>query len=182
MECIAHGFAIDEDIERDLFDGLTDRIRDGNDESPAVDAGDGVALLADHESAAVVLFLEAVTVVAQQHGNVGQIDGVEELAANAAVGSFFARLLVGLGIACAGRAVLIAFGELRGNELLVGLGGIGKGHWVVGLGAGGQRVATSAVGEGDEVTFAAWFDGSVIDFVGIALAILERGGLDGGYG
>ena len=182
MEGIAHGFAINEDIERDLLEGFTDRIRDGNDESPAVDAGNGVALLADHESAAVVFFLKAVTVVAQQQGNVGQIDGVEELAANAAVGSFFASLLVGLGIACAGSTVLIALGELRGNELLVGLGGIGKGHRVVGLGAGGQRVATSAISEGNKVTFAAWFNGGVIDFVGIALAIMQRGGLDGGYG
>jgi hypothetical protein len=68
---------------------------------------------------------------------------------------------------------LIALGELGGDELLVGLGGIAEGYRVVGFGAGGQRVATSPISEGDEVTFAAWFNGSVIDFVGVALAILE---------
>lgn len=40
VDHIAHGLAADEDIERDLLDGFTDGIRNSDDESPAVDAGD----------------------------------------------------------------------------------------------------------------------------------------------
>jgi hypothetical protein len=51
----------------------------------AVDAGDFVIPFADHEPAAVVFFLEAVAVVGEQAGYVGLLDGVEELATDAAV-------------------------------------------------------------------------------------------------
>ena len=35
MQRVANGLAIDEDIERDVFDGLADRIRNGDGQSPA---------------------------------------------------------------------------------------------------------------------------------------------------
>ena len=48
------------------------------------------------------------------------------------------------------------------------------------LDAGGQRVATAAVGEGDDVAVALGFDCGLIDLVGVAPAEMEGGGLDGG--
>ena len=71
MERVAHGLAVDEDIEGDVFDRFTDGIRNGDDESPAVDAGDFIALLADHEAAAVVFFLEAVGSAGEQARDFG---------------------------------------------------------------------------------------------------------------
>ena len=47
VEGVAYGFAVDEDIAEVVGDGFTDGIGDGDDESPAVDAGDFVALFAD---------------------------------------------------------------------------------------------------------------------------------------
>ncbi len=111
MEYVAHGFAVDEYIAWDLFNGLTDGVGDGDDQSPAVDSGDGVALFADHEAATVVLFLEAMGATGEQATEFGFIDGVKELAADAAVLSFVAGLLVGLFFAIGDGVVLIAFGQ-----------------------------------------------------------------------
>ncbi len=60
MEGFTHRLAIDQDIKRDLGYCFADGFRDGNNESPAVDTDHIIALLADHEAAAIVLFLEAV--------------------------------------------------------------------------------------------------------------------------
>ena len=90
LERVAHCFAVDENIEGDVFDRFTDRVWYGDDQSPAVDASDGVALFVNHESAAVVLFLKAVGGVGQQMAEFALIDGVEQLTADATVASFVA--------------------------------------------------------------------------------------------
>ena len=113
VESVAHGLAVDEDIEGDFLDRVADWIRDGDDKSPAVDAGDFIALLADHEAAAVVLFLEAVRPAGEQARQLVLFDRVEELAADAAVASFVAGLLVGFGGLAVG---LVALGDFRGDE------------------------------------------------------------------
>ena len=83
--------AIGYDGQSDPKDGL----RDGDNEPPAVDAGNLIALLADHEAAAVVLFLEAVVAVVEQTLQLAAVHGIEELATDAAVIPLVARLLAG---------------------------------------------------------------------------------------
>jgi len=80
---------------------------------PAVDAGDLVALLANHEPASVVLCLEAMAGAIEQTVEFRFLSGIEELAADAAVGA----VVVGGAVGLAGltdRAV--AFGDLLANE------------------------------------------------------------------
>lgn len=103
--------------------------------------------------------------------------GVEELAADAAVVSFGAGLLIGsLGVTLRP----IAFRDFRGDELVVDRMRLFEGDNGRGFGAGGERVATTTVSEGHDVAFAAGFDGGVVFLVGVSLAEIEGGGLDGG--
>lgn len=179
MERVAHGFAIDEDIDGNVFDGFTDGPWDGDDEATAVDAGDFIALLADHQAAAVVFLLEAEVGRLDERADLGVFDGVEQLAADAGVGALVAALLIDRRRRIAGAVTL---GDLGLHQLVEGLGGFVKRHRMRGFRSGGERAAASSVGEGHEVTLAFRFDGGVIDLVGGALAEMERGGLDGGGG
>ena len=52
---------------------------------------------------------------------------------------------------------MVALGELRANALVEELGGGFQRHREIALDAGGERVAAAAVGEGDDVSFAARF-------------------------
>ena len=177
MEDVTNRFAIDEQIVGDLRNGLTDGFRDGDDESAAVDAGDGIALFADHEPSSVDLFLEAVFFAEQEMGQLFLVDGIEELAADAAITSFIASLGIG---SLSFRTVSVAFGGFGGDEFGESLGGFGETHRMLGLGSSREGVAAAAVGEADDVTFTARFDGGVIDFVGVSFAVLEGGGLECG--
>ena len=119
--------------------------------------------------------------VGQQTAEFAFIDRIEQLAADAAVAPFVAGLVVGSG-GRENRGVMVAFGQLGGDELVEHLDGLGEAHRAGGFGSGVERVAAATVGEGDDVTFALGFDGGVIHLVGVALAVVERGGLDGGCG
>ncbi len=100
---------------------------DRDHESSAGDARNLVILFADHESAAIVLFLKTVAAIDQQGREIRLFNRIEELAADAGVCSFIAGLPIGFNLACGGRAVLIALGQLRGDELVKDLGCYG---WV----------------------------------------------------
>ena len=108
MERFAHGLAVDEDVPADLRNRVADGFRDGDDETAAVDAGDGVALFADEHPAAVVFRLEAELRREDETADVGEFDGVEQLAADAGVGAFGAGLLIDGGWTA---AVAVALGE-----------------------------------------------------------------------
>ncbi len=57
VELVADRFAIDEGIAGEFCHGIADRIRDGDGEAAAVDAGDAVALFFQKEASTIVLFL-----------------------------------------------------------------------------------------------------------------------------
>jgi hypothetical protein len=166
MQHFANGLAVDEHVERDLCDRLADRVRDGDQQSPAVDAGDFVTTLADHEAAAVVLFLEAVFHAVEQARDFVLLDRVEQLAADPAVAALVAGLALGFG-GDPGVGEVIALGQLRGDELVEDLGGFGEAHRMGGFRSGAERVAAAAVSEGHDVAFAARFDSGVIDVASI---------------
>jgi hypothetical protein len=77
---------------------------------------------------------------------------------------------------------VVAFGDLRGDELVEDLVGFGEAHRVGDLDSGIQCLTAAAAGEGDEVALALRPDGGVIHLVGIAFAEMERGGLEAGCG
>ena len=85
VEGIAYRLAVDEDIHGEFLQGVADGFRDGDEEASAVDAGDLVPALPDHEAASVELFLEADGIAAEEPVEFGFVNGVEELAADAAV-------------------------------------------------------------------------------------------------
>ena len=89
----------------------------------------------------------------------------------AGVAAFVAGLLVG-------RAVLsgrVAFGEFGGDELGVDALGFFEGYGGLGFGASGQGLSPATVGVGDDVTVSFWFNGCLVDFVGVTLAIIQVG-------
>ena len=162
VERVAHGLAIEKHVLRDLRNRLADWFGHGDDQAPAVDAGDGIALLADHEPAAVMLFLEAMTATGEQTPDLAFFNGIGELAADAAVSALVAGLP---GVLVSLDPVLISLGELRRHELVVNLRGLGQGDGMLGLGADVERVAAPTVGECNDVAFAFRLDGGMVFFV-----------------
>ncbi len=119
-----------------------------------------------------MLLLKAVAGVVDEARQLAFLDRIEELAADAAV----APLVTGLPIRGAVFGRGIPFRELSGDQLVEDAGGGGQRDRSAGLGAGGQGVAAAAVGVGDDEAVVLRLDGGLVDFVGIALAVVERGG------
>ena len=109
VEDVAHGLAVEQAVAGQAH-GLTgDGLRDGDDQSLAVDAFDGVAAFAEHQAFAVVLLLRAVERIDEQVAErvvVGH--GFEQLRVDAGGAAFVAGVLVGRAV-LAGR---VALGQL----------------------------------------------------------------------
>ncbi len=92
MKGVTDRLTVDEDIHGEFLECVADGFRDGDEESTAVDAGDLVPALPDHEATSVELLLEADGIAAEEAVEFGFVNRVEELAADAAV----------LAVGCAG--------------------------------------------------------------------------------
>ncbi len=119
MEGFADGLAVDEEVSGDGGGGPGDGGGQFDDEAAAVDAGDALAELGDHDAAAVVFFLEAMGVVGEQAAQLAAVGGVEQLAADSGV--------------LAGGGMRSARGQMRQGAVAVpdgaALAGIGPLEW-----------------------------------------------------
>ena len=111
-----------------------------------------------------MLFLEAVLPRGDEAVDFVGLDRVEELAADAGVAAFVASLAIGCGggLHC---CEVVTFGELGFDELVEDAFGFFECDRAGGFDPGVEGVASSAIGEGDDVAVVLGFDGGVIDFV-----------------
>lgn len=166
---VANGFAVDQAVHRQVADGFSDGLWQGDDEPAAVDSLDLSALLAYEHPFAVMLLLENMTGVTKQPGQLAFMDRIEKLAANAAVASLDTRGVVR-------RAVLrrgIALGQFGGDELCCNAFSLLTADGFAGFGAGLERGSAPAIGEGHMIAVSGWFDVGMIDFSGVPFAVVQ---------